>query len=141
MDEHDLQVRVRAAWRFLEDGHKVKVEVPFRGRDASHPEVATLRASPTLPWSNALRRSRVERCSRSSPADARSTSRSSPGARRIRSTTQQTGSVLRFIGRALSNRSPLDGRDIDNCSGWDGGCVTLVATGHSTASLRISTAR
>src|SRR3981189_820859 len=39
-DEHDLQVRVRAARRFLEEGHKVKVEVRFRGREASHPEVA-----------------------------------------------------------------------------------------------------
>ena len=39
-DEHDLQVRVRAARRFLEDGHKVKVEVRFRGREASHPEIA-----------------------------------------------------------------------------------------------------
>ena len=39
-DEHDLQVRVRAARRFLEDGHKVKVEVRFRGREASHLEVA-----------------------------------------------------------------------------------------------------
>ena len=39
-DEHDLQVRVRAARRFLEEGHKVKVEVRFRGRESSHPEVA-----------------------------------------------------------------------------------------------------
>jgi translation initiation factor IF-3 len=39
-DEHDLQVRIRAARRFLEEGHKVKVEVRFRGREASHPEVA-----------------------------------------------------------------------------------------------------
>ncbi|MBV8717585.1 MAG: translation initiation factor IF-3 [Chloroflexi bacterium] len=39
-DDHDLQVRVRAARRFLEDGHKVKVEVRFRGREATHPEVA-----------------------------------------------------------------------------------------------------
>jgi translation initiation factor IF-3 len=39
-DEHDLQVRVRAARRFLEQGHKVKVEVRFRGREATHPEVA-----------------------------------------------------------------------------------------------------
>ena len=39
-DEHDLQVRVRAARRFLEEGHKVKVEVRFRGREATHPEVA-----------------------------------------------------------------------------------------------------
>ena len=39
-DDHDLQVRVRAARRFLEEGHKVKVEVRFRGRESSHPEVA-----------------------------------------------------------------------------------------------------
>jgi len=39
-DEHDWQVRVRAARRFLQDGHKVKVEVRSRGREASHPEVA-----------------------------------------------------------------------------------------------------
>src|SRR5262249_61107241 len=39
-DEHELQVRVRAARRFLEEGHKVKVEVRFRGREASRPEVA-----------------------------------------------------------------------------------------------------
>jgi len=39
-DDHDLQVRLRAARRFLEEGHKVKVEVRFRGREATHPEVA-----------------------------------------------------------------------------------------------------
>jgi len=39
-DDHDLQVRVRAARKFLEQGHKVKVEVRFRGREATHPEVA-----------------------------------------------------------------------------------------------------
>jgi translation initiation factor IF-3 len=39
-DDHDLEVRVRAARRFLDDGHKVKVEVRFRGREAAHPEVA-----------------------------------------------------------------------------------------------------
>jgi translation initiation factor IF-3 len=31
---------VRAARKFLEQGHKVKVEVRFRGREATHPEVA-----------------------------------------------------------------------------------------------------
>src|ERR1043165_7949152 len=39
-DDHDLQVRVRAARRFLEEGHKVRVEVRFRGRESTHPEVA-----------------------------------------------------------------------------------------------------
>ncbi len=39
-DEHDLQVRIRAARRFLEEGHKVRLEVRFRGREATHPQVA-----------------------------------------------------------------------------------------------------
>ncbi|MDQ3809310.1 MAG: translation initiation factor IF-3 [Chloroflexota bacterium] len=39
-DEHDLQVRARAARRFLEDGHKVRLVVRFRGRESTHPEVA-----------------------------------------------------------------------------------------------------
>jgi translation initiation factor IF-3 len=38
--EHDVQVRVRAARRFLEDGAKVKVWLRFRGREVTHPEVA-----------------------------------------------------------------------------------------------------
>lgn len=39
-DEHDLQVRSRAARKFLEEGHKVRLVVRFRGREATHPEVA-----------------------------------------------------------------------------------------------------
>jgi translation initiation factor IF-3 len=39
-DEHDLDVRIRAARRFLEEGHKVKLLVRFRGREHAHPEVA-----------------------------------------------------------------------------------------------------
>src|SRR5919201_6860193 len=39
-DEHDLQVRARAARKFLEEGHKVRLGVRFRGRESSHPEVA-----------------------------------------------------------------------------------------------------
>ncbi|HEX2171492.1 MAG TPA: translation initiation factor IF-3, partial [Dehalococcoidia bacterium] len=39
-DDHDLEVRVRAARRFLEEGHKVKLLVRFRGREHAHPEVA-----------------------------------------------------------------------------------------------------
>jgi translation initiation factor IF-3 len=39
-DEHDLQVRSRAARKFLEEGHKVRLQVRFRGREATHPEVA-----------------------------------------------------------------------------------------------------
>ncbi len=39
-DEHDLMVRARAARKFLEEGHKVRLVVRFRGREATHPEVA-----------------------------------------------------------------------------------------------------
>lgn len=39
--EHDTEVRLRQARRFLEEGNKVKVRVRFRGREIYHPEVAT----------------------------------------------------------------------------------------------------
>jgi translation initiation factor IF-3 len=39
-DVHDLDVRSRAARRFLEEGHKVRLLVRFRGREAAHPEIA-----------------------------------------------------------------------------------------------------
>lgn len=39
-DEHDLAVRAKHARRFLEEGHKVRLEVRFRGREVTHPEVA-----------------------------------------------------------------------------------------------------
>ncbi len=38
-DTHDLQVKVNNARRFLEDGHKVKFSVRFRGREITHPEI------------------------------------------------------------------------------------------------------
>ena len=38
--EHDMQVRLRAARKFLESGAKVKVWLRFRGREVTHPEVA-----------------------------------------------------------------------------------------------------
>ena len=37
--EHDIQTKVKAAIRFLQDGNKVKVGVRFRGRQLSHVEV------------------------------------------------------------------------------------------------------
>jgi translation initiation factor IF-3 len=39
-DEHDLDFKVRAARRFLEDGNKVKFTVRFRGREIAHPQKA-----------------------------------------------------------------------------------------------------
>jgi translation initiation factor IF-3 len=45
-DDHDLQVKVRAARRFLEAGNKVKFTVRFRGREITHPQ----RAQMQLDW-------------------------------------------------------------------------------------------
>ena len=35
-DEHDIQFKTNNIKRFLEDGHKVKVTVMFRGREMAH---------------------------------------------------------------------------------------------------------
>lgn len=45
-DDHDLQVKVRSARRFLESGNKVKFTVRFRGREITHPQ----RAQMQLDW-------------------------------------------------------------------------------------------
>ena len=37
--QHDIDTKVKAAIKFLEDGNKVKVGVRFKGRQMSHPEV------------------------------------------------------------------------------------------------------
>jgi translation initiation factor IF-3 len=39
-DDHDMDVKLRAARKFIEDGNKVKFTVRFRGREIAHPEVA-----------------------------------------------------------------------------------------------------
>ena len=39
-DDHDVDVRARSARRFIEAGHKVRLLVRFRGREAAHPEIA-----------------------------------------------------------------------------------------------------
>ncbi len=38
-DEHDYQVKLRSALRFLEDGDKVKFTLRFRGREMAHVEL------------------------------------------------------------------------------------------------------
>lgn len=39
IEEHDFNVKLKNAQRFLEDGDKVKVTIMFRGRELSHPEL------------------------------------------------------------------------------------------------------
>ncbi len=39
IDEHDYQTKLSHIKRFLEEGHKVKVTIMFRGREMSHPEL------------------------------------------------------------------------------------------------------
>lgn len=41
ISEHDINYRLRDARKFLERGAKVKVRLRFRGREVTHPEVAT----------------------------------------------------------------------------------------------------
>ncbi len=38
-DEHDIDVKVRHARRFLEEGNKVKVTIRFRGRELAHRDI------------------------------------------------------------------------------------------------------
>lgn len=40
--EHDLQVRLRKAEEFIEDGDKVKLTVKFKGREMAHPEIGQI---------------------------------------------------------------------------------------------------
>jgi len=37
--QHDIDFKVRNAIRFLEEGHRVKFSIRFRGRQMAHPEV------------------------------------------------------------------------------------------------------
>ena len=37
--EHDLQVKLNRATKFLEQGHKVKISLLFRGREITRPEL------------------------------------------------------------------------------------------------------
>lgn len=38
-DEHDYQIKLRSAKRFLDDGDKVKFVVQFRGREMAHQDI------------------------------------------------------------------------------------------------------
>lgn len=39
IEQHDFEVKLKNAVRFLQDGDKVKVTIMFRGRELSHPEL------------------------------------------------------------------------------------------------------
>lgn len=39
VEEHDFQVKLRRARKFIEEGHKVLVTLVFRGREQKHPEI------------------------------------------------------------------------------------------------------
>ncbi|MDY6028863.1 MAG: translation initiation factor IF-3 [Acidaminococcaceae bacterium] len=39
IEDHDFNVKLKNAVRFLEDGDKVKVTIMFRGRELTHPEL------------------------------------------------------------------------------------------------------
>ncbi len=39
IEDHDFNVKLKNAFRFLEDGDKVKITIMFRGRELTHPEI------------------------------------------------------------------------------------------------------
>jgi translation initiation factor IF-3 len=39
IDDHDIETKTKMARRFLEEGHKVKMTVRFKGREMAHPEL------------------------------------------------------------------------------------------------------
>jgi translation initiation factor IF-3 len=39
IEEHDIDIKAKAALKFLNDGDKVKVGIRFHGRQATHPEI------------------------------------------------------------------------------------------------------
>lgn len=39
IEDHDFNVKLKNAQRFIEDGDKVKVTIMFRGRELTHPEL------------------------------------------------------------------------------------------------------
>ena len=38
IDEHDIETKMKAAARFLDEGDKLKITVRFRGRELAHPD-------------------------------------------------------------------------------------------------------
>jgi translation initiation factor IF-3 len=44
-DQHDFDVKVRHARRFLEEGNKVKVTIRFRGRELAHRDIGVLQCN------------------------------------------------------------------------------------------------
>jgi translation initiation factor IF-3 len=42
IEQHDFDVKLKNAQRFIEEGNKVKVTVMFRGRELSHPELGNV---------------------------------------------------------------------------------------------------
>ena len=38
IDEHDIETKLKAAARFLDEGDKLKITVRFRGRELAHPD-------------------------------------------------------------------------------------------------------
>lgn len=42
IEQHDFDVKLKNARRFVEEGNKVKVTIMFRGRELSHPELGSV---------------------------------------------------------------------------------------------------
>ena len=47
-DAHDLDFKMRNSQRFLEEGHRVKVTIRFRGREMAHPEIGQIQMAKVI---------------------------------------------------------------------------------------------
>jgi translation initiation factor IF-3 len=52
IDQHDFDVKLRSAIKFLQDGDKVKVTVAFKGREITHPEFGRLQMEKIIAAAN-----------------------------------------------------------------------------------------
>ena len=59
--QHDIETKVKAAIKFLEDGNKVKVGVRFKGRQMAHPEVGNETLNKFLEYVTDYATKKVER--------------------------------------------------------------------------------
>ncbi len=47
-DIHDLNFKMKNAQKFLEEGHRVKVSIRFRGREMAHPEIGQMQMAKVI---------------------------------------------------------------------------------------------
>ena len=52
IDDHDFEIKVRSAVKFLQEGDKVKVTIAFKGREITHPEFGRIQMEKIMAAAN-----------------------------------------------------------------------------------------